>query len=830
MVIMLSNFINEAEISDIIEKSRKPDSKHIDEILAHALEMKGISFEETAALLSIDKPEDLEKLFHTAYKVKEEIYGRRLVLFAPLYVSNYCANSCLYCGFRADNTSLHRSMLDMEQIKDETLAILEQGHKRALMLMGEHHKNYSLDKFIEAIQTVYSVRDSKGSRIRRINVEIAPLSNEEFQKFNQIPIGTYTVFQETYHRETYKAMHPSGKKSDYDWRVQVMDRALSNGMHDVGIGALFGLYDYRFEVLGLIQHSMHLDKEFGVGPHTISIPRIKPANNAPASHDLKYAVTDDELAKVVAVLRLSVPYTGMILSTREPAELRTKLCDLGISQISAGSKTNPGGYKQAFNDHHEEEEQFSLNDSRTASEVIKEVIKHGYIPSFCTGCYRKGRVGADFMDQAKPGLIKLFCQPNGLTTLKEYLVDYADAETRAEGDALIQRELEQIPNEKVKQTTIEYLSRIEKGERGPLFVSMAIDDILNKPELKYLDLTKLLSITDADEKEKLRSKAEQTLYHYVGNKVYLRGLIEFSNVCTQDCFYCGIRKSNPEYKRYTLSKEEILESAMYAARNNYGSIVLQSGERSDQAFVDNICDIVETIKSTTKTEALPEGLGITLCVGEQTEENYRKFFSAGAHRYLLRIETTNPQLFSMIHPGDQTFERRLESLDLLKQIGFQVGTGVMIGLPNQTAGDLANDILFFKKFDIDMIGMGPFIPHANTPMQSYLDTYDYDKWERYSLALKMIAVTRLALKDVNIASTTALQVITDEGREEGLRWGANVVMPQITPTSVRHDYQLYQDKPCMDDQIDQCHSCMRMRIKSIGPRNRVLQLGRLQAF
>ncbi|MGA2296020.1 MAG: [FeFe] hydrogenase H-cluster radical SAM maturase HydG, partial [FCB group bacterium] len=305
---------------------------------------------------------------------------------------------------------------------------------------------------------------SKGSNIRRINVEIAPLYDEEFQQLKEANIGTYTVFQETYHRETYKKMHPTGMKADYDWRLTTMDRALSNGMHDVGIGALFGLYDYRFEVLAMIQHSRHLDKKYNVGPHTISIPRIQPAKNAPASNDIPYRVLDEEFKKLVAVIRCSVPYTGMILSTRESSELRTELFKIGISQISAGSKTSPGGYKQALSDELFDG-QFSLNDCRTSGEIIKDVIEQGFVPSFCTACYRLGRVGEDFMDQAKPGLIKLFCQPNALTTLKEYLIDYADKETQELGNEVIHNELLTIPSDKIQHKTKEFLNRIEKGER-----------------------------------------------------------------------------------------------------------------------------------------------------------------------------------------------------------------------------------------------------------------------------------------------------------------------------------------------------------------------------
>ena len=465
---MKNNFIDEEKFHELIIKNENPSIDKVQEILSKAKEIKGLTIEDVAVLINITDNEQRQLLNDTASYIKGEIYGNRLVLFAPLYVSNFCSNNCLYCGFRADNNSIIRNVLSIEEIKEETLAILKQGHKRVLMLMGEHHKGCTLDYFIETISAVYSVKDEKGSSIRRVNVEIAPLSDEEFQRFNKVPIGTYTVFQETYHKETYKTMHPSGKKSDYDWRLETMDRALSNGLHDVGIGALFGLYDYRFEVLSLLAHAKHLDETFNVGPHTISIPRIRPASNAPASHDLKWTVSDEDFKKLVAVIRCAVPYTGMILSTRDPEYLRTELFNLGISQSSAGSKTSIGGYKKAL-DEVEDSGQFSLNDCRSSGEVIQDVIKGGYVPSFCTGCYRLGRVGQDFMDLAKPGLIKLHCLPNALTTLKEYLNDYATDETKKLGEELIESQLLEIPNVAVQNKTKEFLDRIENGERDLYF-------------------------------------------------------------------------------------------------------------------------------------------------------------------------------------------------------------------------------------------------------------------------------------------------------------------------------------------------------------------------
>ncbi|MGB9770724.1 MAG: [FeFe] hydrogenase H-cluster radical SAM maturase HydG [Candidatus Kapaibacteriota bacterium] len=466
-----NSFINESELLGLIKKCENPTSEKVEEILNKSLELKGISLEEAAFLLNVSKQEDIEKIFITAGKIKDEIYGNRLVLFAPLYISNYCSNNCLYCGFRIDNKTIERRVLSIDEIKEETRIILEQGHKRILLLMGEDHEKCSLDYFIQAIYAIYSVVDSKGSTIRRINVEIAPLDENEFKVLSEVPIGTYTVFQETYHRETYEKMHPKGRKHNYLWRLFTMDRALSNGMHDVGIGALFGLYDFRFETLALIQHSKHLDDQFGIGPHTISIPRVKPAKNAPASYNSKYAVNDLDFKKLVSVLRIAVPYTGIILSTREPASLRNELFYLGVSQISAGSKTSVGGYKQAFNGYEKDEEigQFKLNDCRSSGEVIRDLIKMGFVPSFCTACYRLGRVGGDFMELAKPGLIKMHCHPNGLTTLKEYLVDYSDEETKIFGEQLLQKELEKIEHKKLRAKTIEYLKRIENGERDLYF-------------------------------------------------------------------------------------------------------------------------------------------------------------------------------------------------------------------------------------------------------------------------------------------------------------------------------------------------------------------------
>ncbi len=466
-----AEILDEEKIFDLLKNSTAPNDTEVDQILEKAKKLKGLRPEDAAQLLQIKDSKQLQKLYATALQVKEAIYGNRLVFFAPLYVSNYCTNNCLYCGFRRDNTKLERVCLEPEELKQEVLALLRQGHKRVLMLMGEHPTKCSFDYFLEAIKTVYSVKDEKGNSIRRINVEIAPLKPEEFEKLGKAEIGTYAVFQESYHKQTYEKMHPGGKKSDFNWRLNVMDRALTSGMHDVGIGVLFGLYDYKFEVLALLMHAEHLDTSYSVGPHTISVPRIEPAEGAPISTNIPYPVADEDFKKLIAILRCAVPYTGIILSTRESAELRKEVFKIGISQISAGSKTDPGGYHEdtgvvkKLPNAKRAHGQFAVSDNRTTREVLSDVIKDGFAPSFCTACYRSGRVGKDFMEMAKPGLIQQNCLPNSLLTLKEFLLDYADEETKITGEAMIKQELEKIPNAKRKEQTIAFLKRMEAGER-----------------------------------------------------------------------------------------------------------------------------------------------------------------------------------------------------------------------------------------------------------------------------------------------------------------------------------------------------------------------------
>ncbi len=460
--------IDEERINKVLEDNNAPSNKEIKGILEKALKLKGLELDDAASLLNIDSSDKIlmKELFYTAFKIKNAIYGNRLVIFAPLYVSNHCSNDCLYCGFRRSNKEMERKILTEDEIKKEVEILEGKGHKRILMLMGEDFDKYSFDDFLEAISAAYSVK-SKGE-IRRINVEIPPLSVEEFKRLKEAKIGTFTMFQETYHKETYEKMHPSGRKRDYNWRLLAMDRAQEAGVDDVGIGALFGLYDYRFEVLALLMHAQHLDKKFGAGPHTISIPRLEPAQNAPAANNPPYPVSDEDFKKLVSVLRCAVPYTGMILSTRESPKMRQEVFKLGVSQISAGSKTNPGGYNEA-KINPENEEQFALSDTRPSEVVIKDMMERGYVPSFCTACYRLGRTGKDFMDLAKPGLIQDFCQPNALLTLQEYLEDYANDDTKKIGMKLIEKEIEKIKNEVVKDKFFEKLERVKNGERDLYF-------------------------------------------------------------------------------------------------------------------------------------------------------------------------------------------------------------------------------------------------------------------------------------------------------------------------------------------------------------------------
>lgn len=426
--------LDEAAIGRALEAPPPADPARIRDLLAQARALEGLPDRDLPALMAIQDPDLLEALFAAARAVKQEIYGTRIVMFAPLYVSNLCANECLYCAFRASNRELPRRALDPGEIAAEVAQLLAQGHKRLVLVAGEAYPREGLDYILSAIRTVYDTRLG-GDRIRRVNVNIAPLEVGDFQRLREAEIGTYQLFQETYHRETYGRMHLRGLKADYDWRLGCMDRAMLAGIDDVGIGALFGLHDWRFELLALLQHARHLEDRFGCGPHTISVPRIEPAEGSATSEAPPFAVSDGAFRKLIAILRLAVPYTGLILSTRERPEIRRQALDLGISQISAGSRTNPGGYEDEAMDGGA---QFSLGDHRSLDEVVRDLAEAGFTPSFCTSCYRMGRTGADFMDLAKPGEIKAHCLPNALSTLQEFIEDHASPATRCAAERLIQ--------------------------------------------------------------------------------------------------------------------------------------------------------------------------------------------------------------------------------------------------------------------------------------------------------------------------------------------------------------------------------------------------------
>lgn len=461
--------IDNERIARELEAQIDVSDGHVDEVLAKARELKGIDYNDVLTLLKIEDKKQLQKMFDTAKYIKDEIYGKRLVLFAPLYISNLCNNECTYCAFRAKNNKLVRKQLTQEEIVEETKVLLGQGHKRILMVAGESYPREGMKYIYDSIETIYSVKTDKGS-IRRINVNVAPLTTEEFKELHNYNIGTYQIFQETYHEPTYKKHHIRGPKSNYQYRLEAIDRAFEGGFDDVGVGILFGLYDWRYEILALLDHIKHLENKFGIGPHTISVPRLEPALDSDVSYHPPYAVNDEDFKKIIAVLRIAVPYTGIILSTRESSEMRRAAFDLGVSQISAGSRTNPGGYRH--DDHTEEmpegaESQFSLGDTRPLHDVIEDIVDHGFVPSFCTGCYRLGRVGKDFMDLAKPGAIKAHCYPNAFFTFSEYLEDFANNTLKQKGYNLIE---EMVKKENFDQAIIDKvinqgISRVKSGER-----------------------------------------------------------------------------------------------------------------------------------------------------------------------------------------------------------------------------------------------------------------------------------------------------------------------------------------------------------------------------
>lgn len=454
-----NTFIDEDRINDLISKKSAGNEK-INEILTKALNAKGLTLEESAVLLNIEDDEALEKLFKTAKIIKEKIYGKRIVLFAPLYAANVCTNNCVYCAFRRDNKNIERRVLTPAEVVEEAKAIMRMGHKRILLLTGEDYKETGLDYLQEIMERIYKTKELNGE-IRRINVNIAPLSVDDFKRLNSFGIGTYQLFQETYHKETYIEMHPAGRKANYEWRVEAMDRALEAGLNDVGIGPLFGLTDYKFETLATLMHAEHMDKVWGVGPHTISIPRIEPAEGVEFSQNPPAKISDKDFKKLVAILRLAVPYTGIVLSTRETPQMRREIIELGISQISAASQTNPGGYHV----HKETTSQFESSDTRSLDEMVVELCEHGFLPSFCTSCYRVGRIGKNFMEHAKTGHIHKYCQPNAISTFKEYIEDYGSEKVKVIGDKVIAKHLSEIEDENMKKIAEKQLKEIADGKR-----------------------------------------------------------------------------------------------------------------------------------------------------------------------------------------------------------------------------------------------------------------------------------------------------------------------------------------------------------------------------
>ena len=457
-------FICHEEIMSTLDfaHQHKNDAALIDEIISKAKECKGLSHREALVLLDCDIPEKNQEIFKLAEDIKKQFYGNRIVLFAPLYLSNYCVNGCLYCPYHAKNKHILRKKLTQDEIRQEVIALQDMGHKRLAIEAGEDPVNNPIEYLLESIKTIYSIKHKNGA-IRRVNVNIAATSVENYRKLKEAGIGTYILFQETYHKESYEKLHPSGPKHNYAYHTEAMDRAMDGGIDDVGLGVLFGLETYRYELAGLLMHAEHLEAVHGVGPHTISVPRVKHADDIdPSAFD--NGIDDDVFAKIIAVIRLSVPYTGMIISTRETPQCREKVIHYGISQISGGSKTSVGGYAVP-EDVELKSEQFDVSDHRTLDEVVNWLMKLGYVPSFCTACYREGRTGDRFMALCKNKQIHNCCLPNALMTLKEYLMDYASPDTKKVGESLIQSELNHISKDKVRDIVKDNLVKIENGQR-----------------------------------------------------------------------------------------------------------------------------------------------------------------------------------------------------------------------------------------------------------------------------------------------------------------------------------------------------------------------------
>lgn len=467
-------FIDDTEIRETLEYAEKNKNNHelIEQILAKAapkktgrgVECSGLSHREASVLLACDDPKVIEKIYALAREIKEAFYGDRIVMFAPLYLSNYCVNNCVYCPYHFKNKEIPRKKLTQDEIRDEVIALQDMGHKRLAIEAGEDPVNNPIEYILDCIKTIYSIKHKNGA-IRRVNVNIAATTVENYKKLKDAGIGTYILFQETYHKDNYEKLHPTGPKHDYAYHTEAMDRAMDGGIDDVGLGVLFGLDMYKYEFAGILMHAEHLEAIHGVGPHTISVPRVKRASDIdPNVFD--NSIDDDTFAKIIACIRIAVPYTGMIISTRENETCRDKVMGLGISQISGGSRTSVGGYAgYSPEERPHDTEQFDVSDQRTLDEVVKWLMEKGYIPSFCTACYREGRTGDRFMALCKVGQIQNCCHPNALLTLQEYLTDYATEETKKIGEALIDREILNVPDPKRREKALSYLARIRNGER-----------------------------------------------------------------------------------------------------------------------------------------------------------------------------------------------------------------------------------------------------------------------------------------------------------------------------------------------------------------------------
>ncbi len=459
-----TEFIDDGEILATLSyaQENKRNRELIDSLIERAKDCKGLTHREAAVLLECDLEDENAKMFKLAKEIKQKLYGNRIVMFAPLYLSNYCVNGCVYCPYHNKNKTISRKKLSQEDIVREVIALQDMGHKRLALETGEDPVNNPIEYVLESMKTIYSIQHKNGA-IRRVNVNIAATTVENYRKLKEAEIGTYILFQETYHKKSYEELHPTGPKHDYAYHTEAMDRAMEGGIDDVGIGVLFGLNMYRYDFVGLLMHAEHLEAAMGVGPHTISVPRIRPADDIDPN-SFSDAISDDVFAKIVAVIRIAAPYTGMIISTRESKTTRERVLELGISQISGGSSTSVGGYvePEAQDDN---SAQFEVNDTRTLDEIINWLLGLGFIPSFCTACYREGRTGDRFMKLVKAGQIANCCQPNALMTLKEYLEDYASPDTKNKGEVVIKNEIPFIPNEKVRAIAIEHLNEIKEGKR-----------------------------------------------------------------------------------------------------------------------------------------------------------------------------------------------------------------------------------------------------------------------------------------------------------------------------------------------------------------------------